>query len=303
MVKRAAAFLALGVALGAAAFADAQAQALQRLTVQSFVLSSDTATPRVEVPFHLILTLRVRERISAVENLNLPLLAQLDLLGDERETMSGPHGTQYRETITVIAHDPGTIAVAPATLQAIDARDGKPKEWYTNGLTLQIAGPGVQHVFATGAQAFFGAALAALRLLLWLLLWALGIGCLALILVLLFRRRRRPIAPVPVQRVAAPVPVERSRREQAEDALAVLSAERTRRAAITARGAIWRMVGATDGETLGDVLRRPETSEMVTRNLLVALERSAFTYDEDLRPAIDDACAALERYIESEVSS
>jgi hypothetical protein len=33
------------------------------------------------------------------------------------------------------------------------------------------------------------------------------------------------------------------------------------------------------------------------RQLLIALERSAFTYDDDLPRAIEDACAALERYI------
>jgi hypothetical protein len=35
------------------------------------------------------------------------------------------------------------------------------------------------------------------------------------------------------------------------------------------------------------------------RSLLVALERSAFTHDDDLRAAIDDAGSALERFIET----
>jgi len=35
------------------------------------------------------------------------------------------------------------------------------------------------------------------------------------------------------------------------------------------------------------------------RELLIALERSAFTYDDDLSAAIDDACSALEREIGS----
>ncbi|MBV8531133.1 MAG: hypothetical protein JO104_07425, partial [Candidatus Eremiobacteraeota bacterium] len=83
------------------------------------------------------------------------------------------------------------------------------------------------------------------------------------------------------------------------DALTVLRAERTRGAAVAVRAAIWRLIGASDGETLGDVLRRPESSDATMRHLLIALERSAFTYDGDLRAAIDDACAALERYAES----
>jgi hypothetical protein len=280
------------------AFAPALGQVLQRLTVQSFDLSADTAAPRVDVPFHLILTLRVRERVSQIENLNLPILAQLELLGDERETTSGPHATFYRETIAVVAHDPGAIAIAPATLQAIDARDGKAKQWFTNGLTLHVVGAG-SRALGNGGRLLLAGTLSILRFLLWLLLWVLGIGCIAAIALLLFRRRRRVVAAPAQPAPELLAPAVRSRREQAADALAVLRTERTRAAAVAVRAAIWRMVGASDGETLGDVLRRPGSNEMTMRGLLIALERSAFTYDEDLRAAIDDACAALERYIGS----
>ncbi|MGA7355635.1 MAG: hypothetical protein WA431_02230 [Candidatus Cybelea sp.] len=264
------------------------------MTVLSFTLASDTNVPRIEVPFHLIVTLRVRERVSQIANINLPMLAQLELLGDERETVTGPRGTQYRETITVVAHQAGGIAIAPATLQAIDARDGKPKEWYTNGLTLHVGGA-APHVLRDALQLVRAIALA----LFWVLLWLVGIGCIVLAAVLFFGRRRRPAvatyAPPPAP---PPTPIiERSRREQAEDALAVLRTERSRPAAVAVRSAIWRMVGASDGETLGDVLRRPESHDEIMRQLLIALERSAFTYDDDLPRAIDDACSALERYI------
>jgi hypothetical protein len=59
------------------------------------------------------------------------------------------------------------------------------------------------------------------------------------------------------------------------------------------------MVGASEGETLADVFGRTDPHDRITRELLVRLERSAFTYEEDLRAAIDDACGALERYIEA----
>lgn len=292
MVRRAAA-LALFAAFLASA-TSAPAQGLARLTVQSFTLASDTNAPRMDLPFHLIVTLRVRERLSQIANLNLPILAQLELLGDERETVSGPRGTQYRETITVVAHQAGAIAIAPATLQAIDARDGKPKQWYTNGLTLHVAGA-APHVLRNALQVLRGVA----RALFWVLLWLLGIGVIMLFAVLIFRRRQRPAVATYVPPPAPPPPpiVARSRRQQAEDALAVLRTERSRPAAVAVRAAIWRMVGASDGETLGDVLRRPDSHEEMMPQLLVALERSAFTYDDDLLPAIEDACAALERYI------
>ncbi|HLX26384.1 MAG TPA: hypothetical protein VKR05_05280 [Candidatus Cybelea sp.] len=296
MAQRAGAALALLAALLAGAAAIAGAQALQRLTVLSFDLGADTTAPRVDVPFHLTLTLRVRERVSQITNLDLPALSQLELLGDERETSTTSQGTQYRETVTVVAHDGGTVTISPATLQAIDARDGKPKQWFSNGLTLRVAGApsrALNRAAGTAAAALSNA----LRVLFWLLLWAAGIACIVAIVVLLARRRPAPVAE-PVASPPAPV-IARTPRQRAEDALAVLRAEHTRSSAITVRAAIWRMVGASDGETLADVLRRTDSHDRVTRELLVALERSAFTYEEDLRAAIDDACGALERYIES----
>lgn len=279
------AFAIAAIATGAHAWA----QNLARLTVESFTLSSDTARPQIDVPFRLIVTLRTRERVLEIDNLELPILAELELLGDERQTSAGPHGTLYRETITVVAHHTGPIAIAPATLQAIDARDGKPKQWYTNALRLQVGG--VSHeVLRSDEQAALVLLGAALRAL----LWAAGIACVAAIVVLLFRRRRPPL-PLPPAPEPQPSRPPRSRREQLEDALTVLRADPTRSAAVRVRSAVWRMVGATDGETLGDVLRRPESSDTRMRSLLIALERGAFTYDNDLSAAIRDACSALER--------
>ncbi|MGB8907911.1 MAG: hypothetical protein WCC84_04130 [Candidatus Cybelea sp.] len=296
MARRAPAGVAAAICLVAATFAVAGAQSLQRLAVESFVLSSDTASPRVGTPFHLTVTLRVRERVARIDNLNLPILAQLELLGDERETASGPRGTLYRESITVVAHEGGALAIAPATLQAIDARDGKPKQWFTNELRLRVIGAPGQPL-GGGPGALLAATLAALRLFLWVSVLVLGLGCAAAVVVLLFRRR--PVArPVPVP-PPAPVQRTRSRREEAEAALVALRAQQSRSTAVAVRAAIWRMAGASDGETLNDVLRRADPHDTTMRDLLTALERSAFTYDGDLHAAIDDTCRVLERYIGS----
>ena len=66
-----------------AAVGSGRGQTLQRLTVQSFVLSADTMQPQVDVPFHVIVTLHVRERVGEITSLQLPMLAQFELLGDE----------------------------------------------------------------------------------------------------------------------------------------------------------------------------------------------------------------------------
>jgi hypothetical protein len=55
------------------------------------------------------------------------------------------------------------------------------------------------------------------------------------------------------------------------------------------------MVGASDAETLTDVLRRPLAADPSLRDLLRALERAGFTHDADLRVAVAAAIAQLER--------
>jgi len=289
MARNAAAALILAAAVLHGA-APVRAQALQRLTVESFALSADASGPLVDVPFHLVVTLRVRETVGQIANINLPILAQLELLGDERQTAGGPAGTQYRETITVVAHQPGTLAIAPATLQAVDGRDGKPKQWYTNALNLHVRANGTQELRA-GERTIASAAMLALYAMLWLF----GIGCAGAIGVLLFRRRRQTVSPEPAPVPPAPEEPQPSSASELEDALALLRAERTRDAAVRVRSAVWRTVGAADGETLADVLARTQGAPADLRDLLTALERSAFTYDADLQGAIDASVAALER--------
>jgi hypothetical protein len=77
------------------------------------------------------------------------------------------------------------------------------------------------------------------------------------------------------------------------DSLSVLAAERSRSAVLRVRHAVREMVGAGDDETLADVLRRAEPLDPRFRALLVALERAAFTHDEDLQPAIDGVLVCL----------
>ena len=296
-IRRLAAPLAVIVALTAVLGAStaARAQTLAQLTVESFQLASDAGRPQVDVPFHLVVTLHVRERVGRIDNLELPSLAELELLGDERALQSSTDGTRYQETISVVAHHAGEYVIAPATLQAIDARDHRAKQYSSNGLRLQVVGSPAAPL-ANG----IGYAAAASWLMLRLTLWILGTLAAIAIVVLLFRRRAAQPLPPPAPPDPSPprAPIaERSQRDQMADALAVLRAERTRATAIRVRAAVWRMVGAPDGETLADVLHRPEAANRPMREVLRALERAAFTYDGDVVPAIDDACDTLERYL------
>ncbi|HEY1656536.1 MAG TPA: hypothetical protein VGF86_15645 [Candidatus Tumulicola sp.] len=272
----------------------ARAQSLQRLTVQTFTLGSDVGRPQAGTPFHLVVTLYVRENVAQIANLELPMLAELELLGDERVVRADSRGTTYRETIAVLAHRAGTIVVAPAILAAIDARDGRAKQYYSNGLTLQIgAAPGQGIADGVAVAASVG------RFAVQVTIWVLGGLCAIALIVLVFRRRpavRAALAPAP-EPLVPPLARERSPRERLRDALTVLRAEPTRGTAVRARAAVWNALGASEGVTLADVLARTQATEPSLRGVLVALERAAFTYDADLRPAIDDACDALQRYL------
>jgi hypothetical protein len=280
----------VAVAIAVATAARSHAQTLPRLTVQSLEISTDNPRPALEVPFHLIVRTHVRERVSSIDTIVLPILAELELLGDQTTLQQGPNGTEYRETISVVAHHSGRIDIAPVTLQVVDPRDGKPKQYYSNALTIQV-GSGPLNPIAPAKNVVA-------LLSYWFSRFALalgGIACVVAVVALIFARRPAP-PPQPAPPIAAPAPaMPRSRRDRLSDALIVLRAEHNRNAAIAVRGAIWQMMGASEGETLADVMKRPGAEEPQMNALLHALERAAFTYDEDLPAAIDHACDSLER--------
>ena len=260
------------------------------MTVTQLTLASDAATPHIEVPFHLIVTAHVRERIAELDNLDLPILAELELLGDEHTLVPQAGGTTYRETITVVAHHSGAITIAPVTLDAVDARDGKAKRYSSNSLTIHVAGPGAAIV---AADDVWHGVRALAEALLRLLLILAGIVGVAFLVVALIRRRPPPAAPMVT--LAPAKPIVRDPKDALREALETLRRERTRAGAMRARSIVRRMVGASDAETLADVLQRPLAADPSLRDLLRALERAGFTYDADLNVAVAAATAQLER--------
>lgn len=269
----------------------ARAQSLQRLTITQFTLASDTATPTLEVPFHLLIVVRVRERIGELDTLDLPVLTSLELLGDERHLSSDESGTLYRETITVVAHHTRSITIDPATLDAIDARDGKAKRYFSNRLTLTVRG-GALAPLRRGGETILAGVVFVLRVAVVLA----GILCAVAIVVLLFRRRavHTPAAPQPIVHHFEPP---RDPRDDLRDALLVLRAEPTRANALLARTHVRATVGATDDETLADVLARAACDDPAMAPVLRNLERAAFTHDADLQAAIATAVDSLEHAI------
>ena len=278
--------LALG-ALFALTLSSAIAQALPRLHVPSFSLRADTMHPQIEKPFHLIINAHFQEQLASVDFVVLPNLAELEDLGDERHTIAGPRGTDFSETITVIAHHSGRLHVDPVYFDAIDARDGKPKRFSSNDLVLMVEGgtledplAGIRHGLITAGK---------------MLAILVAVFVTAAIV---FRRRARSIAPLAPPENVLPAPViTRSPKDILSGHLDALRANRTRASVMQMRAALWAVAGANEGETLGDALSKLDGRSPELHPVLRLTERAGFIADAYLQGAIDDMILALEKYL------
>jgi hypothetical protein len=234
--------------------------ALLVLNVRSFTLTCDTAHPRAGVPFNVTLTVQVSQNVPELPDVYLPAFFGPQELGDERQIHHGHDGTLYRETLRLVAAAAGPVHIGSAYLDAIDARDGKPKRFISNALDLN-AGPAP--VARTGVRFFETAAIA-----------------LAALLTFAFARRpaRRRREAVSIK----PVPVVNGIAE----AIAQLRDRRDRKAVFDLRAQLWESAGARQGETLQDVLARPKAVDRNVRRMLILIEEAAFIEEARLEDAV-----------------
>jgi hypothetical protein len=289
---------AAAIALLSLAAAPAGAEQLARLNVSSFTMQADTAQPRLEVPFHIIYSIHVAQRVVALQNVILPPFGPLEIQGDEQHITSGTDGTDYRESVTVVSHQTGHISIPAAWMDAIDARDGKPKRFLAttpagkDTLELDVSGGSLEPISIDGGAALAHMALRALSFV--------GGLCVIAVLAALVLARRRPHVERPPQ-AQAPVEVLSEPHPSPEltlvSILANLRSDPTREGSLAARARVWDSIGAPDGATLDDVLDRPAAQEPRLRAVLRAAERAAFTHDADLSAAIAALIAALEAYV------
>ncbi|MGZ3563906.1 MAG: hypothetical protein ACXVAS_19055 [Vulcanimicrobiaceae bacterium] len=253
------------------------AELLQRLHVLGFTVTSDTPRPRVNVPFHVTLTVHVREHITQLQYVSLPTFSGFENLSDRRSlTHVHGDGSIYRETLTLVAHNPGPIAIGSAYLDAVDLRDGKTKRFISNDLILNVSGTALQRSRAT------------VRAILLAILALLLLAAAIFALVIIFRRRRA----VAVNGDPAPLSVGPSQAAPSiglDEALANLRKWRDRSSVLRVREALWSIVGASQGETLGDVLQGELVRSDGLRRVLIAIEHAAFVHDTHLQQAIEKA--------------
>ena len=290
VIAVAAALAALAIVAG-----GARAQTLVYLHVRAFGLSVDKTSVSVGEPFHLILHGHVDEGIDALDNVVLPNLAGLEDLGDERRCTRTKSGTDCVETLTIDANAPGDREIGPATLSAIDAASGKPRNFESNIVTVHVTGqPKVPQEtpepnpltdllwWAARSIAF----LLLVAIALWALIWGL---------------RRLPhtaappaSAPPPPPPPAAVPPDEWETRMR--ELVAALEREPTRARAVAVRAALRERVGARDEETLADlVARNAANGHGATLAALSAVERAAFCEEARVVDAVREALPFLNR--------
>lgn len=261
----------------------ARAELLQRLHVLGFKVTSDTMHPRVGVPFHITLTVHVREHVTQLQYVSPPTFFGLESLGDQRRlTQLRSGGSIYQETLTLVAHKPGPIAIGSAYLDAVDLRDSKTKRFFSNDLVLKVMGGALPSVRSTIS--------ALLLAILALVLFVAGVFAALAVF-----RRRRLAARAEIE----PHPAVRSPRTTigVDDALSALRIRRDRSSVLCVREALWSVAGANEGATLGDVLQREPVRCDGLSPILIAIEHAAFIDDAHLQQAIDGALSAGEHAV------
>lgn len=295
MARLARRLIAVAAALGALAIVaeGTRAQTLVNLHVRAFQLSLDKPSVTVGEPFHLILHGHVDEGIDALDNVVLPNLAGLEDLGDERRCTRAKTGTDCVETLTLDANAPGDRDIGPATLSAIDATTGKPRNFDSNIVSVHVTGQ--PKVPAETPEpnpltdlAWWAARSIAFLLLVAIALWALIWG---------LARRPHAVAPPPSAPppppAAAPVDGWETRMREL---VAALEREPTRARAVAVRAALRERVGARDAETLADlVARNAANGHGATLAALSAVERAAFCEEARVVDAVREALPFLNR--------
>lgn len=254
----------------------ADAELLQRLHVEAFKMAADTRHPQVGVPFHVTLTVHVRERITQLQYVSLPTFFGLENLRDQhRISRARDGGSIYQQTLTLVARTPGPTAIGSAYLDAVDLRDSKTKRFISNNLILNVIGKPLPNPRATARALLLGVIALLLLAAAVFVAWRMYRG----------KRRAAGAGDTALRTVIAP-PVPPI---GLDEALASLRMRRDRSSVLRVRKALWSVAGANPGETLGDVLQREHAHGDGLGRMLVAFERAAFVNDTRLQQAIDDA--------------
>jgi hypothetical protein len=270
-------------ALAAVAFVIAlsgvgHAQAMRTLHVSALSMRADRTHLRVGDVFHLVIQARVRENIATLDELVVPDVVAMQLLGDERRAAHDAGGTDIIETLTLEATMRGRYTFAPAHLDVIDPHELRPKRFSADrAVTVVVAGPPLM-VRVDGWA--LGRSLATLLAA----LVAFAGVTLALMGRVRARRERTLVADVtlcfskgpPSRAAPSRAPPERSTpRERVAEALRVYRRLPAAPALEKLRAALFGAAGAPPHATARDALVALGRNDAL-RDALLAAERTAF---------------------------
>ena len=251
-------------------------------------MSVDRATVAIGEPFHLSIATHVDEPVTQLDNLTLPDLSGFDSLGDERRCVATAAGSDCIETVSLAATVSGVRTIPGATLDAVDARNGKPSRFTSDSVTITVTGaPFVDPLHDMVSGFVFGALRA------FLIFLFVAVAVFALIWGFVTRRRKNPVAPAapayvaPAPYASPPDPAARLRALADE-----LAREPTRANALRLRQALRDRLNARDEETYADLLAR-RAGEPRDLAALGAVERPAFCEDERVADAVREALPSL----------
>lgn len=255
--------LALAVCESAAA---AQAQSLRTLHVDVLEMHADRQQLHVGDVFHLAIHAHVREAVQALDELVIPDVGTMQMLGDERRVTHGRGGTDVIETLTLEPTAAGPYTFAGAYLDAIDARTHKPSRFSAPPVRVVVMSPVPSPEDFWRLMRRIGA--------LALIVLAVIAGAVALAALVRARRRReRPVVQVP-RPVTPPPPPPRSPRDAVAEALRAYRVAPADGALARLRAALLAAAGTNPGATLRDALAA--TPDHGLRGALIAAERAAF---------------------------
>ncbi|HTD32603.1 MAG TPA: hypothetical protein VK665_03000 [Candidatus Elarobacter sp.] len=243
------------------------AAALPRLHVDALSMRADRAQMQVGETFHLAIHVHVREPVTRLDELVIPDVGTMQLLGDERNVSTSPSGADVVETLTLEPTQAGTFTFAGAYLDAIDARTGKPSRFSSNPVRV---------VVAAKRSDFFGSWWAATKLIAALALGGTILLALlaAVVSVVRLRRGDRPVVDVAPPVAPPQPPPGRTSRDAVAEALHAYRASPANGSLLRLRAALFEAAGANAGWTLRDALK--VTHDAALRDALVAAEHAAF---------------------------
>ncbi len=226
--------------------------------------------------FHVAVHVHVRERVGSLDDLVMPDIGTLQLLGDERTATHGAGGTDITETLTLESAVRGTFTLLPAHLDAIDARDHRAKRFSAQqSVVITVDAPAMVPSVAAPRFEMLGVTL-------WNIVWR-GILALALIVIGIVAAarvlRRRPVILSSSKDVSpnageAPPPSVMSQEDRVADALRVYRTTPGGAPLERLREELFIAAGVDAGATLRDALRAAPRGPL--HDALIAADDAAF---------------------------